>query len=259
MSIKFTCWNIQYGMGVDSRIDLSRQVQSLLESDIYLFNEVDVNMERSNFQDQTLLLGQSLKCEYRYFSPTFSFSGFKGMSHSGNLLLSKKKLLDVRTISLPYYPHKGFEQISQNCIVANIRISDTTCIYVLLTHLTPLHSNYRLVQLQIVCDEISRIHQSRTSKCECLGVVLGGDFNFTETSEEYDLLAGPVNPKVGRLSSQLDLHDVFIGKNVATNNEFGRIDHIFVSESLKGKIEKSAVGLDEGYSDHRYVQVMLAP
>lgn len=164
--ITVTTFNIQYGKGIDNRVDLNRTIETLrgLEADIISLQEVERNSFRSYFTDQVTTIANALGMN-AVFSPSLNYPGI----YYGNAILSKYPIEDTATI-----PFSNRLE-NRTAMLTKLTISEEQSIYVLNTHLG-LNRSERLEAIDEIHDRLKRLDQP---------ILLTGDLNSLPKHEEY--------------------------------------------------------------------------
>ncbi|HEY8496138.1 MAG TPA: endonuclease/exonuclease/phosphatase family protein [Limnochordales bacterium] len=238
--LRLATYNIHWGLGADGVHDLERTAAVLkaIDADIVLLNEVDVNWRRSGNADQAAYLAAAAGYPYVYFGPALRTwaSGGLGVSLYGNALLSRFPLQDARTVRLPVGPGRE----PRAAVAAEVELKGAT-VTVLGTHLGLSRSD-RLAQTA----RLVELAAARNGP-----VVLMGDFNAQPGAPEirHLLAAGLVD------ASEL-AGDPGPGPTFPAANPRARIDYVFVSPDLAGRVEAAGPWPADA-SDHLPVVVDL--
>ncbi len=287
--IKFTTYNIQYGRGMDDRIDLERIADTVSGADVIALQEVERYFPRSGDIDQVAELTHQLSGYHWVYGGGVDISADDVMSDGtvrhrrrqfGNMLLSKSPIITSRNHLLPKYASTGPLSIQRSALEGVISFG-TRKIRVYSVHLTHISALTRMRQLQellkidrdavleggpiagdaSVTDfdkEVNLADMPRES-------ILMGDFNFTPDSDEYTAVAGPVSDYGGRIVNPERLVDAWThcgnremeGVTAERRGEDVRMDYCFVSHSLSDSIRSCAIDSDAVGSDHKPFSVVI--
>jgi endonuclease/exonuclease/phosphatase family metal-dependent hydrolase len=166
--IKVVSYNIQYGRGLDGKLDLQRTINALkkMDADIVSLQEVERYGARSGFQDQVHIIAKALDMN-AVFSPSLSYPGI----YYGNAILSRFPIQDFTRISLPSrYEHRS-------AVLAYIWLDEQKTIQVLNTHLG-LDQKERARDIGTIHDIILTTNSP---------IIVTGDLNSTPEKREYDI------------------------------------------------------------------------
>jgi endonuclease/exonuclease/phosphatase family metal-dependent hydrolase len=100
--LRVLTYNIQFGRGIDRRIDIERiaDMVASFDPDILALQEVDVNHERSGNIDQAATIAKKLGLELA-FGATID----RGHQRFGNATLTRLPIREIRHVALPRYQH----------------------------------------------------------------------------------------------------------------------------------------------------------
>lgn len=166
-------YNIQFGRGIDGRIDLDRiaDVIAAFEPDVLLLQEVDIGLARSGHVHQVDYLAARLGMPAT-FAPTIETSG----ARYGNATFSRLPVLAHRRVGLPFHAGRA-RSISRSALV------------------TKLAWTAAGTELQIVNTHLSVVARDRPAQAATLAAALGtgttllaGDFNCTPWSTPFRML-----------------------------------------------------------------------
>lgn len=288
--MKVVTYNIQWGMGRDSVVDLARIADTVRDADIICLQEVERHWRKMEHADQVARLAELLPDHYYSFAPSVDVNdptrSDKGARRQyGLLALSRWPILSERVFPLPKYPVVG-HLVDQSCLQELIIIAAGFPVRVYHTHLSYLSQRQRLLQV----DEIMRIVADAprqggpvmgigvdASEYEVDWMAVGaadlpqmpmaamimGDFNMRPNAPEYDRLVGEKDAFYGRLHEQAMFSDVLTLTGHAENfgathhddpgSGFLRIDHILVTGELVPFVKKAWIDADADGSDHQPV------
>ena len=160
-------FNIRHGVGNDGTRDLSRVIRDIQESSphIVALQEVDRNVNRSDFNDQVQLISRRLGYNY-IFAPSAKLLN----AEYGNAILSKFKFEDYEKHNLP-------SRLEPRTLIKAVVNINGTPISVYNTHLG-LYPDERSRQINRIIQLIQREENE---------YILTGDFNakYDEQSMDY--------------------------------------------------------------------------
>jgi endonuclease/exonuclease/phosphatase family metal-dependent hydrolase len=283
--MKVISYNIQFGRGLDKKIDLNRITKIVDQADIICLQEVDVGWQRSGNVDQANAIADLLPQYYMVFGASFDVD--ESVKHAdsritnrrrrhGDMILSRWPIVSSRTFNLPKTYHHDRFNMQMGFVEAVIQ-TESNAIRIYNFHGGYLKVAERLAQVQ----QLVRIYNQSpdqqgawSGKSDIDGddwsnqklapemptaAIVCGDFNCEAGSDEYNFLLGHtdlidcwqvVDP--GNINTSTLRHEVTADIQIC-----GKVDHIFVSAHLQQKLQ--AVDIDhtaEG-SDHRPVSCLL--
>lgn len=277
--MKVVTYNIQYGLGRDGTFDLNRIARSLQGADIIALQEVERFWQRSGLVDQVEVLTDLLP-EYRWvYGPNVDLDAtyhdesgrlVNRRRQFGNMVLSRYPIVSSRNFPLP---KRGL--INQHSVQKGIleTVIDTPlgALRVYCVHLCHLCAQTRLPQIDTIQHVLSNAPmeggawngdhpepgmgwtegEMPVMPDPCL---LMGDMNFTNLDPEYEALLGPLAEGYGRLINPHGLIDSWVAsgrdENQGFTREHRRIDHCFVSASLRNRVASTRVDTQSTGSDH---------
>lgn len=203
----------------------------------------------------------------------------------GNLTLSRWPVVSTRTFPLVKYPVHGRVN-DQSCLLEAVIAPGGQAIRIYNTHLNYLSQRQRLLQtnelLRIIGDAPRQggpvvgpgaadaefgadwmVLQRHELIAMPEPALLMGDFNMRTNAPEYDRLTGPADAFYGRLPEQHLFADALtlcgVPEHAGVTHPEGdatghkRIDHIFVSGNLAGRVTRAWIDNDADGSDHQPV------
>ena len=287
--IKFTTYNIQYGRGMDDRIDLERIADTVRDADVIALQEVERFFPRTEEIDQVAELSKHLSCHHWVYGPGVDINADGEMSDGtvqhrrrqfGNMLLSKSPIITSRNHLLPKYASTGPLSIQRSALEGVISFGKRK-IRVFSVHLTHISTVTRMRQLR----ELLRIDRNAVREGGPIAgdvsvtdfdkevnlsempreSILMGDFNFSPDSDEYTVVAGPVSDYGGRIVNPEGLVDAWTycgnnemsGVTAERRGEDVRMDYCFVSYTLSDCIRSCNIDSDAIGSDHKPFSVKI--
>lgn len=276
MSIKLVSWNIQWGRGVDGRVDLERTgkaVGSLLP-DVICLQEVAVNhpgLPGRAAGDQPARLGALFPgYEAIYGVGSDLADGAGGRRQFGVMVLSRLPVLQVFRHLLPW-PADPAVPSMQRVALEVVVSTPWGSLRVVTTHL----EFYSALQREAQVEALREIHAEGwghalmpRSAAETdppfavvprgAGLVLCGDFNFQPGAVEYRRIQEPFRDGVPVLTDAWTL--VRSGEmHAPTAGVHGAellaapvcCDFFFVSEGLSRRVSELSVDMESRASDHQ--------
>ncbi len=278
--MKIVSYNIQYGLGSDGRYDLERIAGEIADADVIGLQEVDRFWKRSGMVDAPAHLAAALSDHYWVFGPNLDMdASYRDDAGSlvnrrrqfGTMILSRWPIISSRNFPLPKFATLTQHSIQQGLLEAVID-PGAGPVRVYSVHLSHLCAGTRLPQVKAMLDIIGRAPSEGGAWCgghpdPASGwtegekpsmprdVILLGDMNFTNTSEEYTLMTGPWTERHGRLFNEEGLCDAWTAaghtENAGKTHPDGeRIDHCFVSSRLHDRVRSVWVDHQAKGSDH---------
>ena len=277
--MKLVTYNIHYGKGQDDRFDLPRIAEAVRGADIIGLQEVDRYWQRSGVQDQASALAELFPGYFWVYGPGYdapvplahperASADERGRRRQhGNMILSRWPILSSRVLPLPKARLSQFCQL--RVVLEAIIGLPGEALRVCCTHLCNISPDTRLPQVEQL------LHCLRTLKQEGAtwsgnnlshhawadgevpppcpdSIVLMGDLNLTPDSEEYQAFVG----------GGIDLKDSWrvLGYDPQEPGAYSclslkdqralRLDYIFVSSGLSGRLKGSWVDQQCHASDH---------
>jgi endonuclease/exonuclease/phosphatase family metal-dependent hydrolase len=273
-------WNIQYGKGVDGRIDLHR-IADVVKQDglpeVLCLQEVSRNdPETANGSDQLSEL-QKLFPNYEiFYGASQNRSGGKdgGRRQFGNLILTRRSPLQVlhHLLPSPADPKAKFMSRQTTEIVLS---TDSGALRLMNTHLEFFSEKQQLAQVQRIRD----LHEEACAQTREAGLdfpntpfariqrpenmVICGDFNFVSESASYRLITSAFPEHVPDL---VDAWDVVHPENNRSPT-CGIFDHkqwkegphcrdyFFISQNLSPQVNQVSVNTETASSDHQPIRI----
>lgn len=227
MPVDVLVYNIRHGLGSDSRLDLLRVADYVVEqdADILVLQEVDENCHRSGNVDQARVLGELCGMQ----SVFSSFMDYDGGRY-GMAVLSRLPIQGQRNIRLP----DGTEP--RTCLAIQVEVGSR-----------PLW----IAGIHLYQTEVERLAQARCLIENFAGsevpVTLAGDFNSEPDSAVMELLAQHwrIAPKQGERATF---------PAIAPERE---IDYVLLPQVDWLMAEQHCVLPEATVSDHRPLRIVL--
>jgi endonuclease/exonuclease/phosphatase family metal-dependent hydrolase len=273
-------WNIQYGKGVDGRIDLHR-IADVVKQDglpeVLCLQEVSRNdPETANGSDQLSEL-QKLFPNYEiFYGASQNRSGGKdgGRRQFGNLILTRRSPLQVlhHLLPSPADPKARFMSRQTTEIVLS---TDSGSLRLMNTHLEFFSEKQQLAQVQ----RIRELHEEACAQTREPGLdfrntpfariqrpenmVICGDFNFVPESSSYRLITSAYPEDVPDL---VDAWDVVHPDNdrsptcgIFDHKQWKKgphcRDYFFISHNLSPQVNQVSVNTETAASDHQPIRI----
>jgi endonuclease/exonuclease/phosphatase family metal-dependent hydrolase len=282
--MKLLSWNIQWGRGLDGRVDLARILQTihqLGDVDVICLQEVAVNfpgLPGSRGENQLAELGAGLPGYAAvYGAATDVPDGRGGRSQFGNALFSRLPVGQVWRHLLPW-PAEPDMPSMQRIVVEAVVSADIGSLRVMTTHLEYYSQHQREIQI----DAIRRLHaeacamSARASLAEEQGgafevfprpaqAVLCGDMNFPASASERSRILAPFGDATPGFRDAWSVlhpgkaHAPTVGIHpVDFVNQPECFDFVFVTEGLANRLKAHGIDAGTAASDHQPVWVELA-
>jgi len=214
--MKVVTYNIQYGLGKDTRYDLARIASEVKDADIIALQEVDRHWQRSGCVDSPAVLashlpehhwvyGANLDMDASYRDPAGELVNRR--RQFGTMILSRPPIVSSRNHLLPKYgtlTQHSIQQGALEVVIVTERVGPVRIYSVHLSHLSPAA---RMPQIEALLDIHARAPAEGGAWCgghpdPAAGwtegemppmpadALLMGDFNFEWSAPEYDRLVG---------------------------------------------------------------------
>lgn len=266
-------WNIQFGLGVDGRIDLARIARvatALGDADVLCFQEVSAGfaeLDHGVGADQVAQLTALFPAHAPIFAPAVD-RGAAPRRRFGNMILSRLPVLDVVAHALPR-PADGRVIHMQRQALEIIVAVGLAALRVVTTHLE-FHS---LAQRRAQAERLAALEAEWTGHHanpplpgkgpygvlpQCLGTVLCGDFNFEIGEASYAALttqfteAWPVLRGTTAHAPTCGIHDAKQWPDGPHARDF-----FFVSPRLVPRLRGVVVDTVTDASDHQPLMLTL--
>ena len=275
-------WNIQYGKGVDGRIDLARIADVVHRDglpDVLCFQEVsrfDPNTDNGCDQVQQL---QNLFPGYdSFYGAAHDRSGGidGGRKQFGNLILIRISPLQVLHHLLPSPADPKAKFMSRQTTEMVLR-TNSGSLRLMSTHLEFFSEKQQLVQVQRIRDlheeacrqsfepglDIPKSPFERLDRSE--NMVICGDFNFLPDSTSYQLITSTFSNDIPHLvdawkiahpnKTQTPTCGIFDRKQWKQGPHCR--DYFFLSQNLTQHIKQVSVNTITDASDHQPIRLIL--
>jgi len=277
-------WNIQWGRGMDGRVDLARilrTIQEIGDFDVICLQEVAVNfpgLPGSQGEDELALLAAGLPGYTALFGAATDVpDGRSGRSQFGNAIFSRLPVGQVWRHLLPW-PAEPDTPSMQRVLVEAVVNADIGPLRVMTTHLEYYSQRQREIQI----DAIRRLHAEACAMAARLPLkeeaggsfevfprpmqaLLCGDMNFPAWAAERERILAPFS---GGEPAFRDAWEVLHpGESHAPTCGIHPVDFVdrpecfdfvFVTDGLAGRLRAHAINAATQASDHQPVWVKFA-
>ena len=275
-------WNIQYGKGVDGRIDLGRIAETVYKDglpDVLCLQEVSRNYHSIDESSDQVKKLESFFPDYEsFFGSVHDRSGGKEKTRKqfGNLVLSRISPIQVLHHLLPSPADTKVRFMSRQ-IAELIIPANTTDLRVMTTHLEFFSKMQQLAQIK----RIREIHEEASCQFYNPGedmpdtpfelvkrpenAVICGDFNFIPESKSYKKMTARFSNKnmdlvdAWRAHHKGSVHAPTCGIFDLKQWEKGPHcrDYFFITQSLAQRIFHISVNTETDGSDHQPIRLVL--
>jgi endonuclease/exonuclease/phosphatase family metal-dependent hydrolase len=283
--MKLLSWNIQWGRGLDGRVDLARTlgvIHRLGDFDLICLQEVAINfpgLPGGRGEDQMAELSAGLPGYTAiYGAATDVPNTHGGRSQFGNAVFSRLPVGQVWRHLLPWPAESATPSMQRILVEAVVESAEVGPLRVMTTHLEYYSQRQRQAQI----DAIRRLHaeacamSARSPLAEEQGgafevfprpaqALLCGDMNFAVWSPERSRILAPFDDGVpGFLDAWSVLH---LNEPHAPTVGIHRVDFVsqpecfdfvLVTEWLAGRLKACGIDAETEASDHQPVWVELA-
>tara|TARA_B100000676_G_scaffold309941_1_gene374990 strand:+ start:1869 stop:2732 length:864 start_codon:yes stop_codon:yes gene_type:complete len=279
--MRLVAYNIQYGTGKDSRVDIDRIVSEVVEADVIAMQEVDRYWARSEMVDQVAAITERLPAHHWVYGPGVDLDASIRNSNGtlvnrrrqfGNLLLSRHPILASKNQLLPKM--RFHTQLSlQRTMLDGVIDCPGGLVRVASIHFAHAAEPERLAQVAalrafqreagrdggVLSGRHANWPEGEASPPWPPQSILLGDFNMSPDEAAYTAMVGSDDPKYGRITEYDGYLDAWILQGGApdgghtkyepTGNR--RIDYAFVSPDLAEAVRSVHVDKDAQGSDHQ--------
>ena len=283
--MRLLSWNIQWGRGLDGRVDLARTlgvIHRLGDFDLICLQEVAINfpgLPGSRGEDQMAELSAGLPgYTALYGAATDVPNTHGGRSQFGNVVFSRLPVGQVWRHLLPWPAEPTTPSMQRILVEAVVESAEVGPLRVMTTHLEYYSQRQRQAQI----DAIRRLHaeacamSARSPLAEEQGgafevfprpaqALLCGDMNFTVWSPERSRILAPFDDGVpgfldaGAVLRLNEPHAPTVGiHRVDFVSQPECFDFILVTERLAGRLKACGIDAETEASDHQPVWVELA-
>ncbi len=284
-------WNTQWCCGLDGVVSPQRIVQqarALADFDVLCLQEIAVHypaLAGNAGHDQVALLRDLLPGYQVFFGAAVDEWGPGGLRQRfGNLIATRLPMLQLQHYPLPYPADAGVSSMPRMCTVATVRDPALGAVRVMTTHLEYYSRRQRMAQARALralhgqaCAQAAAPPEACNdgspfqTKAHTPHAVLCGDFNFEPHEPEHAAICAPDVANEGdeaapgsRLwDSWRLLHGnapqppTFRLYDRTYGPEPISCDFVFVSDSLKGRVQRLVVDAATQASDHQPVAALI--
>ena len=283
--MKLLSWNIQWGRGLDGRVDFARilrTIQQLGDFDVVCLQEVAVNfpgLPGSRGEDQMAELAAGLPSYTAiYGAATDVPNTHGGRSQFGNAVFSRLPVGQVWRHLLPWPAEAATPSMQRILVEVAVESADVGPLRVMTTHLEYYSQRQRQAQI----DAIRRLHAEacamsvRPPRIEEQGgpfeffprpaqALLCGDMNFTARAPERSRILAPFSEDVPGFHDAwsvlhpCETHAPTVGSHrVDFVSQPECFDFVFVTEGLASRLKAQGIDAETEASDHQPVWVEIA-
>mgnify|MGYP001203512089 CR=1 FL=1 len=276
--MKLITWNIQWGRGLDGRVDLARLVahaRAMADFDVLNLQEVADNfpaLEGNDDADQFAALAGLLPGFTALPGYGVDVEGSGRRRRFGNVILTRLPVISVRRHALPWPADPGKESMPRVAIEATLKFP-LGPVRVTTTHL----EYYSPVQRAAQAARLRELHEEACGRAaqpgfataergpfdltaQASSAILTADFNFPPDNPAWDDIqkplagGGPAYRDAWALVHGRRAHDpTFCVHDRRYAKEPYCCDFVFVSEDLSRRVRDVRVDLDTKLSDHQPV------
>lgn len=277
--LKLITWNLQWGRGIDGRVDLARIVKTaraIADFDVFCVQEVADNfpgLEGNDDRDQFAEYARLLPGFHLVAAPAVDVAGDSARRRRfGVAIYSRFPVISSRSHALPWPADKGKESMPRTAAEATLR-SPFGPLRVTTTHLeyySEVQRNVQATRLRELNDEASdraahpgaRTNQGGPFDAtpQAKSAILTGDFNCKTDSEAYAEIqrgnypyrdAWTIANKGKPHAPTFCVHDHRYSKQPYC------CDFIFVSDDLAARVRTMSVDSATQDSDHQPVFIEI--
>lgn len=279
--MKLITWNIQWGRGVDGRVDLDRIVataRALADFDVLCVQEVADNLpglEGNDDADQFAELHRRLPGFQRADGHGVDVLGTGGRRRRfGNAIFTRYTVLSVRRHALPWPADPDHPSMPRVAVEATLQ-APMGPLRLTTTHLEYYSELQRRAQALRVrdlhdeaCSRALRPHASESGPFDAApqttAAILTGDFNFPPEDPAWAQMQAPLaggGPRYRDAWAHLNPHHPHPPTFCVAEREYGDApyccDFIFVAESIAARVRAVEVDGATRASDHQPVLLDL--
>ncbi|MGQ0580196.1 MAG: endonuclease/exonuclease/phosphatase family protein [Betaproteobacteria bacterium] len=282
--MKLMTWNIQWGRGIDLKVDLARIARTAAEIadfDVLCLQEVAENfpaLAGSQGENQVEELSRLLpRCSAHYGIATDVDDGHGQRSRFGNLILSRLPVIQVFRHLLPWPPDPNVPSMQRIAVEATVQ-ARWGPLRVMTTHLEYYSAMQRMAQVEA----LRRLHEEACGHAASLrlagdpgepfaalprpaSAIFTGDFNYKAGAPEHERMTSAFGADVPCLVDAWKIahpktphaHTVGLHENGWAEHPYC-CDFIFVTDDLAPRVRAVTVNTLTQASDHQPVLIELA-
>jgi endonuclease/exonuclease/phosphatase family metal-dependent hydrolase len=282
--VKLITWNIQWGRGIDLRVDLSRIARAAREFadfDLLCLQEVAVNfpaLDGGRGENQVEELSRALPGYSKHYgAATDMDDGHGARSQFGNLILSRLPVLQVYRHLLPWPADPAVTSMQRIAVEVVVR-APWGALRVTTTHL----EYYSVLQRMAQVEALRGLHEQACSHAASPGpagepgepfaaqprpasAIVTGDFNCKPDSAEYRRMTMPFGHDTPFLvdawtfahSGRPHAPTAGVFENSWAEQPYC-CDFLFVTTDLASRVTRVSVDGETQASDHQPVLIELA-
>ncbi len=282
--MRLLTWNIQWGRGMDGRVDLARiasEIHAMGDFDVVCLQEVAVNfsgLPGSSGEDQVALLTEHMPGYLQvYGAATDVPDGRGGRKRFGNLILSRLPVGQVFHHLLPW-PADPDVPSMQRVLVEAVVETDIGAMRVHTTHLEYYSRTQREAQIDAIralhAEACAHARRPRLGKVEGGGsfevfprpgaAILCGDMNFSAEASEHARMLAPIDHAPAWRDAWEILHPGIAHAPTVGIHKVDFVDRpacfdfIFLTDDLAPRLRAMRVNPETEASDHQPVWIELA-
>lgn len=275
--MKLITWNIQWGRGIDGRVDLARIVahaRAMADFDVIALQEIADNFPclEGNDDDQFAQLAALLPGYTAIPGYGVDLDGPGRRRRFGNMILTRLPVISIRRHLLPWPADPGKESMPRMAIEATLELP-LGPVRVTTSHLeyySPVQRAAQAARLRELhdeaCDRAARPGFPTTEggpfdhTAQTPSAILAADFNFPPENPAHDEIqaplasGGPAYRDAWVLAHGRRAHDPsFCVHEHRYAKQAYCCDFVYVSEDLATRVRNVQVDLDTQLSDHQPV------
>jgi endonuclease/exonuclease/phosphatase family metal-dependent hydrolase len=282
--MKLITWNIQWGRGIDLKVDLdriARTAREIADFDVLCLQEVAVNfpgLAGSRGEDQVEELSRALPGYAAHYGiATDVDDGHGRRSRFGNLIFSRLPVIQVFRHLLPWPPDPKAPSMQRIAVEAVVQ-ARWAPLRVMTTHLEYYSAMQRMAQVEA----LRRLHDEACGHAALprpagdpgepfaalprpSSAILTGDFNFKPDAPEHQRMTSAFGAAAPRLVDAWEIaHPKQAHAHTVGQYENGWAEHpyccdfMFVTEDLARRVCEVTVDAQTQASDHQPVLIELA-
>src|SRR5882724_9743024 len=275
--MKLITWNIQWGRGIDLKVDLdriARTAREIADFDVLCLQEVAVNfpgLAGSRGENQVEELSRALPGYAKHYGiATDVDDGHGRRSRFGNLILSRLPVIQVFRHLLPWPRDPKVPSMQRIAVEAVVRTRRGP-LRVLTTHLEYYSATQRMAQV----DALRRLHVEACGHAAFprpsgdpgepfaalprpTSALLTGDLNFKPDAPEHERITSAFGAAAPRFMDAWEIaHPNQPHAHTVGQYENGWAEHpyccdfVFVTEDLASRVRKVTVDAQTQASDHQ--------